>query len=490
MLMTMTISLYTYRIVINALGVEDYGIYGVVGGVVSMFSFINASLAGATARFLTYELGREDLQQLNKTFCMAFYEHLIISGLILIICESFGLWFLNTKLIIPENRIFAANCVFQLSLFSMVISITQVPYNASIISHEKMNVYAYFGIAEVIFKLIIVYLLYLFKSDKLIFYAILVFLVHLIIAMSYRLYCIYHFPECKIKKIWDLTLFRRMLTFSGWDLYGNLSITARTQGVNMLLNMFFGPIVNASASIATTVQGVVMSFASKVSVAVKPQIIKYYAKGEFDKMVNLISNAIRLNYLILMFLTVPLILELPYVLHLWIGIIPEYTVIFCILTLIFNFHANISQTLVTGIHATGKIKRPSIINGTLYLLVVPITYIAFKLHKDAWIPFLFNTFAVIIGMISNAYTLHLYIKVFSLKRFFLKDFLPSLMVFGISMTFCIIPKLFFPESFFRLIFTTLCSSIVLSILGYLLLIPKSLSIKIRNKFISVLCKKI
>lgn len=489
MAISMLISIYTSRVVLNVLGVSDYGIYGVVGGVIAMFSFLNASMSGATSRFLAYELGKGNSSSLQKTFCMAFYEHLIIAGLILFVCETFGLWFLNTKLVIPSERLFAANCVFQLSIISMCISVTQVPYSASIISHEKMNVFAYVEIINSILKLLIVYLLNILLFDKLILYSILIFMVSLSIALYYRLYCVLHFSECRLKLLWDSSIFKKMFFFSGWDLFGNMSVAARTQGVNLLLNIFFGPTINAASSIATTVQGTVMSFASNVSTAVKPQIIKYYAQGNYKEMTNLISNAIRLNYLILMFVTVPIITELPYILHLWLGLVPSFTVSFCTFTLIFNFYANMSFTLVTGIHATGKIVRPSLINGTLYLLVLPLSYLAFKYGYMASTPYLLNVFFVIIGMFFNAYTLNMYIKEFSLYSFFVKDFLPCVLVFIISISLCFLLKSFFIESFMRLLIVIIFSTLILSFTGYFFLLPKSLKKKIIKKVEFFLCKK-
>lgn len=488
--LSIIVSLYTSRVVLQALGVEDYGIYGVVGSLVSMFGFLNASMSGATSRFLTYELGRSDFKQLKKTFSMAFFEHCIIALAVMLICESFGVWFLNYKMVIPPDRLYAANLVLQLSILSMMINVTQVPYNASIISHEHMDIYAYVSLTEVILKLLVVFLLELFLIDKLILYALLVLGVHIIIAIIYRLYCVRHFQECHVCRLWDGKLLKSMLSFSGWDLYGNLSITARTQGVNMLLNVFFGPIVNAAASISSSVQGAVMRFASNVVTAVKPQIIKYYAQGSYNEMVHLISNAVRLNYLILLFITVPLMTELHYVLSLWLGVVPDYTVEFCCFTLVFNFYTNMSHTLVTGIHATGKIIRPSLINGSLYLSVVPITYIAFKLGGETWTPYLFNVIAVIFGMLSNAYTLHLYVREFSFKKFLVHDLFPCLFIFCLVFGAATSLHWVMDEGLLRLLSSFVLSSSLLLVLGYLFLIPRSLSDKLLQSVRLKLCKKV
>lgn len=488
--LSMIVSLYTSRVVLQALGVVDYGIYGLVGGVVAMFSFLNSTMAGATARYITYELGRGNRLRLKQTFSMAFYVHLIIAIILVIICETFGLWFLNHKLVIPENRIFAANCVYQLSILSVIFSVTQVPYSASIVAHEKMNIYAYVELANVFLRLLIVFLLGFIMYDKLILYAVLVLVVTCCIMIYYRYYCKKKFEECQLQVCWDSSMFKSMITFSGWDLYGHLSTVARTQGVNMLLNMFFGPVLNAASSIAANVQGAAMGFASNVLTATKPQIIKYYAQENYKEMVHLMSNAIRLNYLILMIVSIPLIVEIHYVLNLWLGVVPEHTVVFCALTLIFNFYGNMSSVLVIGIHATGKNIRPSIINGTLYLSVIPLTYIAFKYKLSPWYPYCFNIITVVLGMMSNAYTMSIYVKEFSLRKFFIKDFVPCVCVFVVAFGCCFMFANFFEEGFLRLLVTILLSTIILLIMGYYFLIPKSLSFKIINNIKSKLCKKV
>lgn len=485
---SMLVSLYASRVVLRTLGVEDYGIYGVVGGVVSMFGFINSSLAGATSRFFAFELGRGDHEQLIRTFSMAFYAHCLIALVILAICESVGIWFLNHRLVIPPERLMAANWVFQLSVLSMAVSVTQVPYNASIISHEQMNVFAYIEILNVFLRLLIVYLIQVLLFDKLVLYALLVLAVSLLIALLYRVYCVRHYPESHLRKIWDRKLLKQMLSFSGWDLYGHMSTIARTQGVNMLLNLFFGPVVNASSSIATHVQSAVMGFVSNVLTAIKPQIIKYYAQGERNEMVRLISNAVRLNYLILLFISVPLILEMGYVLKLWLGVIPGYCVEMCSLTLVFNFYGNMSSVLIIGIHATGRIIRPSLINGTLYLMVVPITYFAFKSGSNPWLPYLFNVLAVICGMLSNAYTLHLYIREFSLWKFISHDLCRCVFVFCMVTVVCTLMQRVVEEGVSRLIYTVALSTVTLSAMGYWLLIPRSLSSQIVQKVKNRLCK--
>ena len=489
MAFSMIVSLYTSRIVLSTLGVEDYGIYGVVGGLVALFDFLNASMSGCTSRFLTFELGRKDNERLSNTFSIAMYVHIAISLAVLVFAEPIGLWFMHYKMQIPADRMNAAQIVFHLSVLSMMVGVTQVPYNASLISHERMDVYAYVEMANVVLRLLIIYLLQVWDYDKLIVYAILVFAVSISIAMFYRIYCIRHFDECHIRKVWCPDIFKSMLSFSGWDLYGNLSVTLRTQGVNMLLNVFFGPVMNAAASIAASVQAAVAAFTQNVTTAVRPQIIKRYASGERDSMVSLVRNAVKLNFLILLLITAPLIVELHFVLHIWLGQVPDYTVSFCMFTLLFNFFASLSTILVTGVHATGKIFRSSFINGTLYLMVIPISYVTFCLGGEAWISYLFNVLAVVCGMLSNAYTLRLYVKEFPLVKFIVRDLMPCvLLMLGVCMlAYCV--RYFIGEGWVRLVVVGLLTTSMTSVIGYRFILPASVREKVVKKMLGKIWKK-
>ncbi len=479
MLFSMLVSLYTSRVVLNTLGVEDYGIYGVVGGVVGMFSFLNASMSGATSRFLTYEMGRGYSLKLRETFSSALLIHIGIALIIFILSETIGLWFLEYKLVIPAERMFAARWVYQLSILSTVVGITQIPYNATIIAHEKMGVYAYVEILNVVLKLLIVYLLVVGHMDKLILYSSLVLLVTTSIAFIYRIYCVKNFEETHFKCVWKPELLRPMLSYSGLDLYGNMSVMARQQGVNMLLNIFFGPILNAASSIATQVQGAVGAFTSNVLVASKPQIIKLYASQNFKEMITLMRNTIRINMLLFSLLTIPLICEIDFVLGIWLKNVPPYAAVFCVYTLLFNLFANMSNVLVTGVHATGKIWRPSLINGTLYLLVVPVSYFAFANDAAPWVSYLFNVLAVFCGMLSNGYTIRLYIKEFSLSTFVVKDLFPCILFF--LLVYCGVYSIHYvmEAGWVRLIVITLCSTFMSVAFGYQFMLSPSMKFKIK-----------
>lgn len=465
MFFSLCISLYTSRVVLKVLGIEDFGIYNVVGGVVAMFSFLNASMSGATARFLAFEIGRHDVEKLKKTFSSSILVHGIIAIIVLILGETVGLWFLNTQLSIPLGRMNAAQIIYQFSLFSAIITVMQVPYNASIIANEKMDIYAYVEILNIILKLIIVWTLLLIPFDKLTTYSFLLLFVSLLIFMIYRFYCRKIFTEsCRFSFVYDKNILRPMLSFSGWDLYGNASTLARTQGVNMLLNIFFGTVLNAASGIATQVQSAVMNFAGNVVSAFRPQIVKSYAQGEYDRMVSLVNNAIMYTTMLLLLFTIPLVVETDFVLTLWLGEYPKYASILCRYVLIFNLVANISFIVITGLHATGNIKRPSIINGSFYLSVIPVAYVGYKWGYPAEFAFIYNIVAVSCGMLSNVYSLHMNVPRFSIKIFFFKVLLKSLFIAGIVILPCVCISKVLEQGWIRLLYVTSCSSLLLLII--------------------------
>ncbi len=378
MLLSLFVGLYTSRVVLQTLGVEDYGIYGVVGGVISMFSFLNAAMSGATSRFLTYELGRGDKQRLKDTFSSAMIIHIAIAIIVFVIGETVGLWFLCNKLVIPEERLFAAHVVYQLSILSMFFTVTQVPYNSIIVAHEKMDIYAYVELLNVFLKLGIVYLLMIGNWDKLILYAVLVLIVSILIALIYRLYCVRNYDEARFHWVWDKSLIKPMLSFSGWDLYGNMSVVVFTQGTAMLLNMFFGPVLNAANNVSMTVQGTIKSFAYNVIQAFRPQIIQQYAQGNMSAVNQFSIMATQYTLIMYSLIVVPVFLKAEYILQLWLGIVPEYTVFLLrvvLLATLFNLANNIVNI---PIHASGRMKLFSILSGSCFIAFTVLMYVSLK----------------------------------------------------------------------------------------------------------------
>lgn len=379
MLFMMAVSLYTSRVILHTLGVEDFGIYNVVGGVVSMFSVISGSLSAAISRFITYELGKGDKDKLIRIFSSSVTIQIGLGLIIFILAELVGVWFLNAKMNIPDGRMYAANWVFQLSILTFVINLVSVPYNAAIIAHEKMSAFAYISILEVIAKLVIVYLLVISPIDKLIFYAVLMATVALLIRFVYGYYCKRHFEECTYHFIFDKELLKKMFGFAGWNFIGAASAVLRDQGGNIVINLFCGPAVNAARGIAYQVNTAINGFVSNFMMALNPQITKSYASGDKEYMMTLIFQGARLSFYILLLLSLPVIINVHYILTLWLKIVPEHTTQFVQFVLIFAMSESISNPLVTAMLATGKIRNYQIIVGGLQMMNLPISYVLLRL---------------------------------------------------------------------------------------------------------------
>ena len=378
MLLIMAVTLYTSRVVLEVLGVEDFGIYNVVGGIVIMFSFITNSLSGATSRFLTFELGKNDLKSVEKVFRCSITIYYIIGLVIFILAETIGLWFLYKYLVIPPDRINAAVWVYQCSILSFLISLLSVSYNSLIIAHEKMSAFAYISVYETIANLLVVYLISISTFDRLIIYAVLLLVVRLSTRFIYVFYCIKAFVESNSKWLWDSDLSKQLLAYSSWTLNGNLAVVGYTQGINILLNIFFGTIVNAARGIAIQVQGAGNQLLTGFMTAVRPQIVKSYANGDLNYMHQLIINSSRYSFYLILLITIPIFVNVEYILHLWLKEVPEHTANFTRLVLLACLNNSLKEPTIMAIHATGDIKRFQIIEGTLLLTIVPIAYVLLK----------------------------------------------------------------------------------------------------------------
>lgn len=417
MLFMMAVSLYTSRVILHTLGVEDFGIYNVVGGVVAMFSVISGSLSAAISRFITYELGKGDKEKLIRIFSSSVTIQLGLGLIILILAEVIGVWFLNSKMTIPSSRMYAANWVFQLSILTFIINLISVPYNAAIIAHEKMSAFAYISILEVVAKLLIVYMLLWSPFDKLIFYAVLMASVALIIRFVYGYYCKRHFEECTYHFIFDKELLKKMFGFAGWNFIGASSAILRDQGGNIIINLYCGPTVNAARGIAYQVNAAVQGFVTNFMTALNPQITKSFASGDMKYMKVLMFQGSRLSFYMLLLLSAPIILNTHYILGLWLKLVPEHTVEFVRLVLIYAISESISSPIVTGMLATGNIKKYQIIVGLLQMMNLPISYI-FMLYGFA--PEMVFVTAIIISqlcLIARLYIAHYALRI-SLKHFF------------------------------------------------------------------------
>lgn len=378
MLLTMAVALYTSRVILQTLGVEDYGIYNVVAGFVTMLGFLNRAMSSATQRFLAFELGKSDTKDVRGIFSMSINTHVLIALFVFVLGETVGLWFVRTQLTIPIDRMIAAEWVFHLALLSFMITIISVPYNALIIAHERMKVFAWVSILDVTLKLLIVFMLSWFGMDKLVLYGLLSLSVVFVIAMVYRVYCKNKFAESRFRLYWDRKLFHTMLSYTGWNLWGNIAAVMSGQGVNVLLNIFFGPTVNAARAIAMQVSGALNSFVQNLQVAINPQIIKSYAADDIAYMHQLVCYGAKYNFFLLFFLAMPVLINTETILQVWLGTVPEYTSIFVKLIIVNALIDCISAPLMTSAQASGKIKIYQSVVGGLLLLNIPFSYLVLK----------------------------------------------------------------------------------------------------------------
>lgn len=465
-LLTMLVTLYTSRVILNTLGVEDFGIYNVVGGFVAMFAVLSSSLSNAISRFITYELGHGDKDKLNLIFCTGVNIQVGMSILIVVICEAIGVWFLNYQMSIPADRLYAANWVLQFCMLSFCVNLISVPYNAAIVAHERMDAYAYISILEVILSLGVVYLLIISPVDKLIAYSILLFLVKLLIRFIYGAYCGRNFEECHYKIRFEKNILKEMSSFAGWNFFGNAAYLFNTQGVNMLMNVFFGVTINAARGIATQVDSAVKMFVGNFMAAVNPQITKSYASGDLNYMHLLIYRSSKLSGYLLLFFAIPVFFEADEILYLWLKTVPDQTATFLRLLMITSFFDTVfSSPMVTAVNATGKIKKYQIMVTIIGCLVFPVSWIAFKLGCSA------SSTYIIYGII---YLILVFVRLFLLRElininpydFIKKVMLPYIPV--VLLTF-VAPALivsFMEMSFIRLILTSIVSVISTSVIVY------------------------
>lgn len=383
-LLTLFIGLFTSRIVLDTLGVEDYGIYNIVGGFVSLFSIVGGSLVGATQRFLNYELGKKSENRSREVFGVALGIHAGLAIVLLVLFETLGLWFLNVKLNIPDGRMYAANWVFQCSLLTFLVNILSSPYNASIIAHERMGAFAYISLLDVFLKLLIVYSLYYASFDRLVEYAVLIVFESLLIRFVYSAYCTRNFPETKFHISRNVKLYKEMTGFASMTFLGQFASVLANQGGNIILNIFFGVAVNASRGISVQVNSAVMKFITDFTTALNPQITKRYASGDSQGMMRLCCMGSKISYFLLLLFAVPIIFRTPYILDLWLKKYPVESVIFVRLTMVLSMVNVLSYTLITGILSTGNIKGMCLWIGGIHILVLPLCYLVLYFGGEAY----------------------------------------------------------------------------------------------------------
>lgn len=375
MIFMMLVMLYASRVVLDTLGVEDYGIYNVVGGFVAMFGLISAALTSACTRFLNFEMGKGNIEKQNLVFSTSVSIQLGLAFIVFVLAEIIGVWYINNVMVLPECRIEAANWCFQFSVATFCMNLIVVPYSASIIAHERMTAYAYISIFQGVATLLVTFLIVYNPFDRLIFYALLLFIVQIIVQFLYQIYCRKYFIECRYKNVFDKTLLKKMLSYSGWHLIGNGATVLKNEGVNVVLNLFFGPAVNSARGLSMQVDSAVTQFASNFMMAMNPQITQSYASGDLNYMFNLINKGARLSYYLLLILSLPIILNAEAILGIWLKEVPEHTVLFTQLSMIAAMVCSLSRPLITAQNATGNVRNYQLVVGGILLLTLPLSYI-------------------------------------------------------------------------------------------------------------------
>lgn len=485
MFLGIVVNLYAVRVVWQVLGVEDYGVYNVVGGIVIMFAFLNNAMISSSQRFISYELGTGDSEKLHKVFSLTVTVHIMLAILILILAETIGLWFLNFKLNIPTDRMVAANWVYQCSILTFMINVISVPYNSCIVAHEHMKAFGYFGILEVILKLVIVFMLIFIPFDKLITYAILVVCVTLMMRFLYGYYCHKNFKECNYKYMSDRALMREMFSFAGWSFVGNIGFSVRDQGLNIVLNLFFNVAVNAAKGIATQVGAVIYGFAQNFQMALSPQITKRYAAGETEAMMSLVFRGCKFSVILMMFIIIPFYFTVGDILNLWLGEVAPYTIGFTQLVLIMTLVDSIVNPITTALQATGKIKWFQIIISIIMLSNLPLAWFWLRCELNPYIILYVTIFTSLIGVLARLILLHREI-IFSYWEFFTEVICRIVPVFFISGCISWIIYQYFKDSFLELIIFIVFSIVIIGIMTFLF----GLNFSERNELLRVIKKRI
>lgn len=466
MLFIMCISLYTSRVILEALGVSDYGIYNVVGGFVAMFALISSSLTSACTRFLNYEMGKGSASRLRTVFSTSLTVHIILACIIALLCESFGVWYVNNKMVIPEARLIAANWVFQISVLNFCINLVTVPFNAAIIAHEKMSTFACVSIFEGISRLVICFLVMWISFDHLITYALLYMLVQVSVMAMYQVYCNRHFDECHYRFSIDKKLTKQMFSYSGWHVFGNSASILNRQGVDLVLNLFCGTILNAAKGISNQVMNAVASFANNFMIALNPQITKSYAKGDYDYMLSLLYRGSRFSYYLLFFLSLPIILNTDYIMHIWLKNVPEYAVQLAQLSLVASMIASLSNPLVTAQNATGNVRNYQIVVGGLQLFNLPLCYIVLYMGFSPLSVMVVAIVVEILNLIARLIMIPIYINSFSSVDYLKEVILKILIVTIVASVVPLFLSIILPEGFLSFVAISIvcCVSSFVSIL--------------------------
>lgn len=473
MVVVLGISLFTTRIVLHALGVVDYGVYNVVCGFVTMFGFLNISMSNGIQRFFNYEFGKNGEEGANKVYCTSIYIQIALAVLVVVLVEPIGIWYLHNKMVIPAERVFAADWIFQFSVIMFVLGIIQAPFSAAVTAHEKMDFYAIVSVLDAILKFGIAYLITIVDTDKLIVYGALMASISLINIVLYYIYCKKNFKEIHFKPVFEKQMFKSMLGFSGWNLFGSFSNVMADQGINLVLNFFFGPILNAARGVAAQINGAVQSFVANISIPVRPQVTQSYARGEVARTLSLTYSVSKMTCGIVLVLAIPASLEINYLLHLWLGNdVPEHTAAFSIIFLFASLVANLNAATSGVVHATGNMRQYQVWGSIIRLCAIPLAFVILKIYNIPELAPLLVLFCSVISHTVGLFIVHNLVGM-SIKDYIQKVIIPILTIMLVSYVLLYGIHCLMPEGLVRLIVVSFMSLIIVGSLFYWLGFNKS-----------------
>lgn len=469
MFLLIAVQLYTVPIILKALGVIDYGIYNVVGGVVTMFSFLGSMLASGSQRFIAYSIGGGNKKELKETFDTTVTIYLFFAVIAFLLLECIGTWFLNTKMNIPQERMGTANWVYQLSVVAFLVNLIAIPYNAVIIAHEKMSFFAYISILECLLKLVSALILQYVLVDRLIVYACLICAIAVLIRTIYQISCRFFFEECRHYRFtWNSQTGKALLTYSGWNVVGSIALLSRQQGLNIILNLFFGPLLNAAHSIAQQINGVLTQFINNIYMATRPQITKLYAAGNIFEMWSLVFSSSRLSFYLLMYLSIPVLIELDVVLHVWLGDIPQYTVGISRLMIISILIEAFGNQVIAAYQAANRIKKYQLYSSTIILLNIPLSYILLRIHSvNPLLPYILSALLSILYTTSILYNARKEIGL-NIRLYCKKVVCKLIVIFCIVWLSVFYTVSLFPSTVLRVVLTVLLTILLSSLTIWLI----------------------
>ncbi len=455
MVIVLLITLYTTRVLLTALGEIDYGVYNVVCGFVAMFSFLNTSISNGIQRFYNFELGKNGEEGANMVYNTSLIIQFILAVVLVVLIEAIGIWFVNNKMVIPPERLGASNLIFQFAIVSFVLTILQAPFTAAVIAHEKMDFYAVISVLDAVLKLAVVFAISNSSSDKLILYAVLLLAVSFIHFLAYAIYARISFREIRLNLKFIPDLFRSMLTFSGWNIFGTLSAMLKDQGVNVLLNLFFGPVVNAARAVSTQVNSGIQSFVGSLTIPVRPQVIQSYAREDYSRTLNLTYSVSKFGVFMMYLLALPICYEIDFILHIWLAdTVPAHTGAFVILIVLNSFVGNLNSPISGIVHASGKMKLYQLSTSAVSLLSVPLAYMFLKLGAEPEIALLTVFVLSGIAQIVSLFVLKTIIS-FSIREYLRRVMMPILLVFAATVWIPLLPVMIMEQGWLRLLLVLL-----------------------------------